>query len=98
MKPTCMIQLNSKQLAIAVGQMRKESIIEIHDMNKGKIVSSLKRHKDMIDSMLKLQIPLTQPQGNPYVSWFVSAGRDQMLVLWKLIDGKPMRRSLKNIP
>jgi len=68
-------------------------------MNKGKIVSSLRKHKDMIDSMLKVQIPQDlHKEPNPYVTWFVSAGRDHKIVLWKLIDGKAMRRSQRNVP
>jgi len=51
-------------------------------------------HKDMIDSMLKLEfLPEKVLTGNPYVQWFLTASRDRHIVLWKLIDGKVMRRS-----
>jgi hypothetical protein len=54
MKPTCLLQLSNKHLAVAVGCLKEPSVIEIHDMNKNKIISKLKHHADMIDSLLKI--------------------------------------------
>lgn len=44
LKPTCLIQLSNKHLAIAVGSLKDPSNIEIHDFNKGKCISILKKH------------------------------------------------------
>jgi hypothetical protein len=38
LKPTCLIQLSSKHLAVAVGSLREPSIVEIHDMNREVVV------------------------------------------------------------
>jgi len=101
MKPTCLIQLTPRFLAIAVGSLKEDSSIEIHDVNKGKLVSSLAGHHDMIDSLLKLNFPQPSPKLSkqpphlasiPYISWLLSAGRDRQIILWKLFDGKNMRR------
>jgi hypothetical protein len=59
-------------------------------------MSRLKTHKDMIDSMLKLDfLPEKIRTSNPYIVWFLSAGRDRNIVLWKVVDGKVVRRSKK---
>ena len=54
-KPTCLIQISSRHLAIAVGSLSEASNIEIHDLPTNKIISVLKGHTDMIDSMLKFE-------------------------------------------
>ena len=47
----------------------------------------------MIDSLLKLELPIDKSKtGNPYIVWLISASRDRSIVLWKLIDGKPMKK------
>ena len=93
MKPTCLIQLSSKHLAIAVGSLKENSNIEIHDMNKIKIVSHLRQHTDMIDSLMKLELPPEKTRiKNPYITWLLSASRDRSILLWKLIDGRIMKR------
>ena len=49
----------------------------------------------MIDSMLKLEFrPEKTKTTNPYIIWFLSASRDRQIVLWKLIDGKVMKRNI----
>eukprot|EP00347_Sterkiella_histriomuscorum_P021612 403333373 len=94
-KPTCLIQLTPKHIAIAVGQLKESSTIEIHDVNKNKMTCQLRFHKDMIDSMLKLEFPSEKLKSkNQYVTWFLSASRDRQIVLWKIIDGKVMRRNI----
>lgn len=93
-----MIQLTNKHLAIAVGSLKEDSYIEVHDMNKPTILSRLKTHKDMIDSMLKLEfLPEKIKTANPYIVWFLSASRDRNIIMWKVIDGKIVRRSQKLI-
>ena len=57
-KPTCLIQLSKRHLAVAVGSLKENSAIEIHDINTSIIVSRLEYHTDMIDSMMKYQFPL----------------------------------------
>jgi hypothetical protein len=44
LKPTCLIQISNKHLAVAVGSLKEPSNIEIHDFTKEKIVSVLKKH------------------------------------------------------
>ena len=47
----------------------------------------------MIDTLLKMELPGKMLiNDNSHVKWLLSAGRDRKLVLWKLIDGKLMRR------
>jgi len=94
MKPTCLIQLSQRHLAVAVGSLKENSNIEIHDIVSGKCVSTLKHHSDMIDSLLKLDLSSKAYKvKNPYVQWVLSASRDRRIVLWKLLDGKPLSKS-----
>jgi len=45
---------------------------------KSKLTANLKVHKDMIDSMLKLEFrPEKTKTTNPYIIWFLSASRDR---------------------
>ena len=71
-------------------------------------VATLMHHTDMIDSLLKVNIKgktlggvklprLVEEYQSPYVQWLISASRDRRLVLWKLYDGQPMRRSESNL-
>ena len=47
----------------------------------------------MIDSLLKLELPSDKTKTtNPYITWLLSASRDRSIILWKLIDGKIMKR------
>lgn len=64
---------------MAVGSLKEDSHIEIHDVTTERIVSCLKAHKDMIDSMYKLvDLPADKMKSaNPYIQWFVSASRDR---------------------
>jgi len=50
-KPTCLIQLDRRHLAIAVGSLKEESNIEIHDIHTEVVTAVLKHHTDMIDSL-----------------------------------------------
>lgn len=94
MKPTCLIQLSNKHLAIAVGSLKEPSDVEIYDVNKDKVVSRLQLHSDMIDSLLKIELPSSKTKfSNPYITWLLSASRDRQIILWKLIDGKIMKRN-----
>ncbi len=95
MKPTCLIQLSPRHVAIAVGSLKENSHIEIHNLNTERIVSCLKGHKDMIDSMYKME-EMPEAKGK-YTQWFVSASRDRQLIMWKLCDGRVMRRSKEHI-
>jgi hypothetical protein len=82
-------------VAIATGSLKESSHIEIHDVNKGKVVSVLKKHADMIDSLLKIEFSAEKiKSGNPYIQWMLSASRDRQIILWKLIDGRPMKRNI----
>ncbi len=52
----------------------------------------------MIDSLLKLEFRTSKTKSsNQYITWFLSASRDREIVLWKLIDGKIMRRNLISV-
>ena len=81
MKPTCLIQMSSRILAIATGSLKEPSQIEIHDVYRdenNQVLSLLKSHKDMIDSMLKITFPFEKlKSSNPYIQWLLSAGRDR---------------------
>lgn len=48
----------------------------------------------MIDSLLKFEFPykIVKNYCN-HVSWLISASRDRKIALWKLIDGKVMKKS-----
>lgn len=49
----------------------------------------------MIDSMLKLEFSCDKTKSNnPYINWLISASRDRTIVLWKLFEGKPMKREI----
>lgn len=55
-------------------------------------------HRDMVDSMLKVNFPPEKLKiGNPYINYFVSAGRDRQILLWKLYDGKAMYRVKQSV-
>ena len=93
-KPTCLIQLDRRHLAIAVGSLKEESNIEIHDIQTNVVTAVLKHHTDMIDSLLKYEFPIKIVKGrNAHIVWFLSASRDRHITLWKLIDGKVMKKS-----
>ena len=51
----------------------------------------------MIDSIAKVDLPAkdTKCRQSNYVQWMVSAGRDRNIVLWKLFDGKPIKKRPK---
>ena len=51
MKPTSLIQISQKQIAVATGFLNEHSQIEILNIFTGKRSSLLKHHSDMIDSM-----------------------------------------------
>ena len=57
MKPTCMIQLDRRHLAIAVGSLKEESNIEIYDIHTKVVTAVLKHHTDMIDSLFLYNFP-----------------------------------------
>ncbi len=85
-------------MAIATGSLKEASHIEIHDVNKGKLISVLKKHADMIDSLLKIDFsPEKIKTSNPYIQWMLSASRDRQIILWKLVDGRPMKRNIVTI-
>ena len=92
-KPTCLIQLSARHLAVAVGSLQEASNIEIHDISTKKVVSVLKAHTDMIDSLLMFQYGRVQSRNlSPWTQWLLSAGRDGKIILWKLIDGMQVNR------
>lgn len=65
-------------MAIATGSLKEASHIEIHDVNKGKVISVLKKHADMIDSLLKIDFTHEKIKtSNPYIQWMLSASRDR---------------------
>ncbi len=75
-----------------MGSLKENSTIEIHDTHKGTRVAQLSGHRDMIDSMLRVELTNDKIKlVNPYINWFVSAGRDRQIILWKLYDGKPLK-------
>ena len=93
-KPTCLIQLDKRHLAIAVGSLKEESNIEVHDINTEVVTAVLKYHTDMIDSLLKYNFSqkITKARG-PHITWLLSASRDRKITLWKLCDGKVMTKT-----
>lgn len=56
MKPTCMLQLSRRHLAVATGFLNEKSKIEIINIFSGQVENSLEQHSDMIDSMLLLDL------------------------------------------
>jgi len=82
-----------RHIAIAVGILKEPSRIEIFDTHKGARSDNLAGHRDMVDSMMKIQFtPSKVKLGNLYINYFISAGRDRQILLWKLYDGKAMHR------
>lgn len=58
------------------------------------VTAVLKHHTDMIDSLLKYNLPLKVTKvRNSHITWLLSTSRDRRITLWKLIDGKVMRRT-----
>ena len=58
----------------------------------------MKKHTDMIDSLLRLDFSCSKTKTiNPYINWLISASRDRTIVLWKLFEGKPMKREYINL-
>ena len=48
----------------------------------------------MIDSLMKLELPAEKIKtNNKYITWLLSASRDRNIILWKLMDGKIMKRN-----
>jgi hypothetical protein len=89
--------LSSRSIAIATGSLKEPAFIEIHPITKsikGNKTTILKKHSDMIDSLLKLDFdPEKVKYNNLYVQWMLSASRDRQIVLWKLLDGKVLMKS-----
>jgi len=56
LKPTSLIQISQRQIAIATGFLNDDSCIEIRNIFTGAKVSDLKGHSDMIDSMAIVDI------------------------------------------
>lgn len=56
MKPTCMVQLSRRHLAVATGFLNDKSKVEIINLFSGQIENSLEHHSDMIDSILLLDL------------------------------------------
>lgn len=57
------------------------------------VTSVLKHHTDMIDSLLKYEFPnkVTKSR-NFHITWLLSSSRDRRITLWKLVDGKIMKK------
>lgn len=51
MKPTCIVQLSRRHLAIATGFLNEKSQVEVINIFTGQMQSVLKHHSDMIDSL-----------------------------------------------
>lgn len=78
--------------------MKEPSSIEVHDIYKQKVVSVLNGHKDMIDSLLKLNFSAEKINSKcPYMIYLISASRDRSIMLWKLVDGRIMRKNIKPV-
>ena len=81
-------------MAIAVGSLKEESHIEIHDIHTEVVTAVLKHHTDMIDALFKYEFPQKILKSkSPHITWLLSASRDRKITLWKLIDGKVMPKS-----
>ena len=81
-------------MAIAVGSLKEESHIEIHDIQTEVVTAVLKHHTDMIDALFKYEFPpKVLKTKSAHVTWLLSASRDRRIALWKLIDGKIMKKS-----
>lgn len=93
-KPTCLIQLSCRHLAVAVGSLKEKSVIQIYDMHTQKLTSKLEHHTDMIDSMIQVHfLPNNTKSKNNQIQWLLSASRDHRIVLWKLLAGMLMTKS-----
>ena len=78
---------------MAVGSLKEESHIEIHDIQTQVITAVLKHHTDMIDSLLRYDFPQKVTKTiNNHITWLLSASRDRHIALWKLVDGKVMTK------
>jgi hypothetical protein len=55
-KPTCLVQLSRKHIAVATGFLGEPSKIEIINVFSGSVASRLEQHTDMIDSMQTLDL------------------------------------------
>ena len=54
----------------------------------------MRHHTDMIDALFKYEFPQkVLKTKSPHATWLLSASRDRKITLWKLIDGKVMRKS-----
>lgn len=51
MKPTCLIQISQRHIAVATGFLNDKSAVEIINIYSGRQTSQLQHHDDMIDSM-----------------------------------------------
>lgn len=51
MKPTCLIQISQRHIAVATGFLNDKSAIEVINIFTGNQTSILQHHDDMIDSM-----------------------------------------------
>ena len=51
MKPTSLIQISQRHIAVATGFLNENSTIEILNIFTGQQISILEHHEDMIDSM-----------------------------------------------
>ena len=79
---------------MAVGSLREQSYIEVHDFQTEVVTAVLKHHTDMIDSLLRYEFTTNiRKTNNSHITWLISASRDRRLTLWKLIDGKIMTKS-----
>lgn len=104
MKPTCLLQVSQRHLAIATGFLNEPSTLEVYNIFTGKLQkgSPMKGHDDMIDSMRLIRVQSSdvprhgaaeaKKKSNPYIHYLLTMGRDNQLILWKLFDGRPMSR------
>mmetsp|Transcript_23938 Transcript_23938/g.36647 ORF Transcript_23938/g.36647 Transcript_23938/m.36647 type:complete len:194 (+) Transcript_23938:1693-2274(+) len=56
MKPTCMLQISQKHIAVATGFLNERSRVEVVNIFSGQVSSVISHHSDMIDSMRLLDL------------------------------------------
>jgi hypothetical protein len=77
----------------SVGNLREPPIIEVFNVTSGCKIEKLLHHSDMIDVMKVLPLKAVHKvKSNVYIQYLMSAGRDKRIVIWKLLDGKCLKR------
>ena len=97
-KPSSMVELNGRLLAVGIGSLQSPSHIEIWSYVYGTKMGVINAHEDMIDSMLLLDTgfesvirPYLKNDASTkaplYQSTLLTSGRDKKLKIFKIYPG-----------